>query len=160
MIKTNKKMNKIMRRARSQHVRLPKSLLGTIKSGFIVTNGCFFVTALYDKPRNVTLAAFPDQTGFECCVNHFHIDDYVKDDAKQLCLALALIDKIKKKWSQWDYCKLPIEFIVSINKSSSVLKFHVIRPGQQFMDEDLENYEDDAVLICNFNLGKKVLLGT
>jgi hypothetical protein len=127
--------------------RLPKSLAEIVHGEFIVAEGCYFVSSLYTAKGNANLSRFPDKTGYECYVNHIHLDDHDANTVKQLEMAIAAMKVLRENWRNWEYSHLPIEFVISVDESSCVFRFHVLRDNEKYLDGDLEKYENDAVLV-------------
>jgi hypothetical protein len=130
---------------------LPGDLTAIGGAKLIRAEGCVFLDLLYKCRGNAKLDAFPDKTGYECFVNHIHLDDYSDDIAGQLKLALGLMQRIKQNFRRSEYSQLPIEFIVSVNESSCVLRFHILREGQDYLDNDLSTYKLDAIAISSLS---------
>jgi hypothetical protein len=42
--------------------------------GFVSEEGCCFLRNLYEHRGNACPSMFPDETGYECFVNHIHIE--------------------------------------------------------------------------------------
>ncbi len=57
---------------------LSENLRNLINSDLIKTDGCTFFTVLKDLSPNATLKSFTDLTGYECFVNHIHLEDYIE----------------------------------------------------------------------------------
>src|SRR5262249_16811974 len=57
--------------------RLDRRLLRLIEPGFILSEGALLLKS-QAKLAKVKSKAFPDLTGFECFVNHVHIEDHLR----------------------------------------------------------------------------------
>lgn len=151
MVRVNGKMETLLRSIRTLPGTLPAKLAKIGNGRLMFADGCIFAQVLYQHRGNATLEAFPDETGYECFVNHIHLDDYADDIVEQLRLALTLMRRIKINWRGSKYSKLPAEFIVSANETCCVLRFHVLRAGQNYLDADLDKYKSDAVLVSSLS---------
>ena len=89
---------------------------------------------------------FPDETGYECFVNHVHIDAY---SPKPLPLAMVFAEAVGKAW-MISGSRNSVRVIVSCNDTGCVVRCHVIRPHQFWLDENLEAYEHDAVWVNDY----------
>jgi hypothetical protein len=70
--------------------RLPLSdQLNTIASGMVVIDGCYLLSREAKKNINARVSDFSDKTGYECFVNHVHIDDYVPNDLANQSISYA-----------------------------------------------------------------------
>ena len=113
------------------------------RAKFVEAEGCYFLDYLYNANRNVTLSNFQDETGYECFVNHFHID---RD--KSLLLALSVCSEVEDMWLRSEYRHLPLRQIVSSDSpASSVYSFHVVRPGESWLADDLSTYAETVVVV-------------
>ena len=56
---------------------LPYQLRAILSQGFTEQEDCVFLTAMLSGCRTVSQNSFPDKTGYECFVNHIHIEDLV-----------------------------------------------------------------------------------
>jgi hypothetical protein len=145
MMKLNKKMASEFGSAAFSGKPLDSSLVSLLEDGFIVQDGCVFLSAFFSSETSVTKNSFPDNTGFECFVNSFHIDDYVEDN--YLENTMLFIEKLFLVWRLLDY-KMDINVIVSLNDFGAVVRFHVIRECENWISSDLEEYEE-GILIAN-----------
>lgn len=141
------KCNSLMSQALSnvcwKDLVLPQELVLWVKKGFYKQNDCFFLAALFNAYPNGKY--FIDKTGVECFVNSFHVDDYVSE--RYLDYSCLFCNAIFNKWySEGNSEKL--NAIVSMDEFGAVVKFHVIREGEEWLSHDLETYED-AIFITN-----------
>ncbi|MCP3657429.1 MAG: hypothetical protein GY734_14675 [Herbaspirillum sp.] len=123
---------------------LKPALRSIVDRGFDVREGCYFLGALLPTATNVTKSSFQDCTGYECFVNSLHIEDY--DDNNLLSQAIQLASDIFAAWRA-DMPDLPLISIVSVDETSVVVKFHVKRPTEQWLSENLDGYEDPIMLM-------------
>lgn len=143
-METNKAMRKMLATVRPYTGVLPSGLSYLNSASFIAAGGCYFIDYLLARTHGERERAF-DETDYECFVNRIHVDDHA-DKVDELSLALHLIECLTGIWVRSQYFDLPLQFIVSINPTCCVLRFHVLRPGQRLLSDDLEAYRDDAVL--------------
>jgi hypothetical protein len=94
------------------------------------------------------LSDFPDRTGYECFVNHVHIDDYVSDASPPALAALGvafaerLCDALTAHGGKF-------AVIVSSDDTSCSVRFHRLRDGEQRVADNLESYRDEGVLVIS-----------
>jgi len=145
----NARMKALLDKLGSEPVELPQKLARIASEKLIAQEGCYFAKSLYLRKGRANLAMFPDATGYECFVNHIHVDDYTEPHSVlgQLRMALSLIDQCRGCWLHSQSDQLPIRFIVSCDESSCTFRFHVIRAGQKWEADDLEGYAE-AVLVA------------
>jgi hypothetical protein len=63
--------------------RLPltEQLDAIANDGIVVIGECYLLSREANGETNATINNFPDKTGYECFINHIHIDDYVSEDS-------------------------------------------------------------------------------
>ncbi|AXI61956.1 hypothetical protein DLD99_16235 [Pseudomonas kribbensis] len=132
----NSEMEKMLRRV--GRTSLVGELADIARSGFVELDGCFFLANLDSFQRNASLKNFPDRTGYECFVNSIHIDDYVKTEF--LACALSYLSSVFETWNK---SGLPgvLQGAISGDKFDATVKFHLQRPGETWLSDDLEGYE-------------------
>jgi hypothetical protein len=99
---------------------------------------------------HVKIADHFDETGFECFVNHVHLpfDETGKTLTRCLEYAATLEDALMPLTTNRRF-----RVVVSLSddgefpKSACTVRFHQIRTGQNWILEDLEEYESDAILV-------------
>lgn len=123
-----------------------RELLG---EGFVQENGCVFLAELRSASSASTLNDFPDRTGFECFVNHVHMSDYLRVRlttgrrevlAEAFAYASALMNVL-----QYSFESLRFTIILSYDGNDAVVRFHKTRPGEAWVDDDLESYQEEGV---------------
>ena len=60
----------------SSHAVVPQALLALLDDGFEDMDGGVFFRRLAKRAMTSNASDFPDRTGWECFVNHVHVDDY------------------------------------------------------------------------------------
>jgi hypothetical protein len=138
-------------RALSVERPLPARIQSIIDQGAHCRDGMWLLRAMDTGETNVTPSSFPDAVGYECFINHFHINDQLDDGEEnapaeeQLAYGLRFILDIQKR--------LPREprftLILSCNEDDCSVRAHTHREGQRWIADDLEAYRDDAVLVIN-----------
>jgi hypothetical protein len=126
---------------------LPVALSAVISEGFVSQGAYSFLRGLRNHPGNAIPSMFPDETGYECFVNHIHIDTHSDEP---LPLAMVFADKIGNAWASSGQSN-SLRVIVSWNDTSCVVRCHVVRPHQSWLDENLEAYQHDAVWVNDYH---------
>jgi hypothetical protein len=128
---------------------LPQKLLGLLNAGFVEEEQCVFLTQL-KKDAKVTRIDFPDRTGYECFVNHIHVEDYLENGGlsplEMLGRGLALAGEIKERLSRLHGTK-HFRIIVTFDGSSCTVRFHSVRPDEEWVDKDLSAYKEEAIAV-------------
>jgi hypothetical protein len=145
MIKFNEVMAKIAAGKDFSGVPIPDGLLGVLGGGFVLRSDCLILASLEKKCSSVSVSDFPDRTGYECFVNVIHVDDYVDSDylSYSISFALALIECWRENELGGD-----IRVVVSNDELGGVVRFHLIREGENWVAENIELYEE-AILIVD-----------
>jgi hypothetical protein len=147
--------NAMARAGRSSKLLETVELPDWIRRGveFAAAEDCFFLAHLYENRGNIALAACYDQTGYECCINHFHIDgDYSHADAFSIALGICMA--IGQRWERSLYRLLPLRQIVSCDDTSVTYRCHVVRTGQSWLTADLDSYAE-LILVTDIAQGGK-----
>ncbi len=134
---------------------LPPALLQKAATPLTEANGCV-VPVLTPSVTWVD-----DETGTECLWSHFHLEDFLPEVTRLEEVARTALDYV------WPLRKSILaaqlfglfRMIAAIElpdleqpKSSCVMRFHRIRPGQPWLAEDLESYKHEAILVCDFTV--------
>lgn len=142
-----------MNRRDLSSVILSPELNVIIHAGIIRDESAVLLSHLMKLAQSTGKNEFQDLTGFECFVNHFHLDEYpsYQDDVTRLKIALLLIDEIT---SLLNAKKLSGEYnhIISMDDTSCTLRFHKIRVNESWLMDNLEDYKDDAILVAKTNV--------
>lgn len=142
-MKCNSSMLQALHDAHWYDLELPTELSVWVGKGFINKNGCVFLAALFNGyPSDKNLI---DKTGVECFINSFHIDDYVSE--RYLDYSCLFCNTILSKWALEECCE-KLNMIVSMDEFGAVIKFHVLRDGEEWLGNNLERYEE-AVFTTN-----------
>jgi hypothetical protein len=115
---------------------LSPELSNVLVAGFVEKKGCVLLAS--EAPDS----AFPrattqDETGYECFINHLHVENLAEalEFARRLNRALA------------ERFTASFVVIVSFDGREATVRFHKLRAGQTWLSENLEGYlEGIAVL--------------
>lgn len=139
-MKYNSLMHNKLKYVDINDVTLPKELEEYVNAGFSSIDGCVFLTCFMKSIPSDNYVF--DKTGVECFVNSIHIDDYVSD--KHLEHSLLFCEEVFKKWED-EVLTGELKSIISLDDFGAVVKFHMARAGEHWLNENLEKY-DDAIL--------------
>lgn len=127
-------------------------LVTLLESGFAQANGAILLKRLKEFTKGATPVSFPDLTGYECFVNHIHVEDYVgyREDGLEpegtlkqgFIFAHRLLEKLSSSFQ-----KSPFTVILAFGASGCSIRFHSTRVGEQWLSDDLEKYEQEALLV-------------
>jgi hypothetical protein len=146
-------MNNAMRRLRALEGVAAEAVPPTLArdllpARLVVREKCWFLDYLYDGCRQVSRERFPDEVGYECFVNHFHLDDYREENLVPAAWAVAAV--VNGKFEESGFGKLIVRHTIVHDGASCTYRFHVVRPGQSWLADDLEAYADEAVLVLDY----------
>ncbi|EUC17707.1 UNVERIFIED_ORG: hypothetical protein BDU10_7515 [Burkholderia sp. CF145] len=141
-MKTNKAMRNLL-----SGLQLNRSLSPSLKAvadnGFVHHNGCYVLRDL-SATTNATRSTLGDSTGYECFVNSLHIEDYEAD--QPLAQAILFVMQVFQIWNAAAPNKY-LTAIVSAGEFSVVAKFHVKRPDEHWLSDNIEGYDDPVLSI-------------
>ncbi|MBS9440027.1 hypothetical protein EAE91_23680 [Photorhabdus noenieputensis] len=145
MLKANLNMKQKMNELKRNHLVLTDELQSIISSGFIEKENCFFSKKLMTYSASASQKHFQDCVGFECFVNSLHIDDYVNKD--YLEYSILFCNSLLISWNSFNPIN-KLNVIISLDEFGSLVKFHLDRVGEMWLNENLESY-DEPILITN-----------
>ena len=125
------------------HATIPQALKELIAFGMVDVEGCVCLKSLLGR-AHVSRADFPDATGYECFVNHIHLDEYVSTN--MIAVGIALLNEISGTLRR-GFADRSFQGIIAADESSCALRFHTVRLGEQWLADDLDAYEECICVI-------------
>lgn len=130
--------------------QLDGNLAKLLAQGFTNIDRAIVYAALDEVAENVKPEHFPDLTGFECFVNHVHIEDQLSDltaDENTILkqgigFALATESQLSSQFP----CRAFV-VIVAAKADGCGVRFHLVRPGEQWLANNLDGYAEEAILV-------------
>ena len=127
---------------------LPQKLLTLLSAGFVEEEQCVFLSV--KKPTvPVHRRDFRDCTDYECYVNHIHIEDYLENGGlpplEMLGRGIAFARELKDRLARLHGAK-HFRIIVAFNGFSCTVRFHSVRPDEEWLDKDV-NANEKAVVV-------------
>ncbi|MGQ1947753.1 hypothetical protein ACT3CD_11710 [Geofilum sp. OHC36d9] len=116
-----------------------------LNRGFVEKDGCYLLKHFSELQNHMELSDFEDRTGYECFINSFHVDDYVRTNVfKQ---AILFLNKLLIIWDKQNN-NLSLEVILSKTNTGFHISFYVRRIDECWIPA--ENVDDfkEAILIC------------
>jgi hypothetical protein len=151
-MKMNKKMFELL--TRTNIPMPPTSHLGSERlklADLTVVDGSVFLKDEYERAKHVETTDFPDKTGLECFINHVHMPFGGDRESLLSCLNYAVA-------LQRELARLPgerrFQVIVSVAEDDCTVRFHEVRPGENWVTEDLESYAEEAILLLPVDGGR------
>lgn len=152
-MKTNQEMEILYEGIREDNLddpgALPQKLLALLAGGFVEDDQCIFLTSL-KKTAPVTRLDFSQRTQYECFVNHIHIEDYMENGGlpplKMLGRGLALAHELLSRLSRLHGTK-HFRVIVVFQGASCTVRFHTIRPDEEWVDKDAARFGPEAIAV-------------
>lgn len=151
-MKTNHQMDILCEEIREDNLddpkALPQRLLALLNAGFVEEEQCVFLALLKKGP--VKRVDFPDRTGYECFVNHVHIEDYLENGGltplEMLGRGLALARELKERLSRLHGAK-HFRIIVAFDGSTCTVRFHTVRPDEEWVAKGRNGYKEEAMAV-------------
>jgi len=152
-VKTNPRMEVLCEEVRRENLddprALPQRLLSVLNGGFVEEDQCVFLSFL-KREAPVGRLDFPDCTGYECFVNHIRVEDYLENGGlpplEVLGRGLALARELKSRLSRLHEGK-HFRIIVAFNGSTCTVRFHTVRPDEEWVDKSPIGYAEEAIAI-------------
>jgi hypothetical protein len=138
-MKTNQNMRRFLGELKTDGSALSPKLSSVLDAGFVEEKGCVLLAA------RARVSAFDptneDETGFECFINHLHLEDLGEalEFARRLNKALA------------DAFAGNFVVIVSYDGREATVRFHRLRADQTWLSENLEGYLDEGIAVLDSN---------
>lgn len=129
-------------------VEMPPWLHELLASGLVERGGALLLRQADDANAPHTKRdQFPDLTGYEAYINHFHIDRQ-DDTLGDLRIACVAVDEIRRQLHELPIDQ-PVRICVSRDLSgeyiNSTIRFHRLRPSETWLASDLEGYDTEAI---------------
>jgi hypothetical protein len=119
---------------------LSLEILHVLAAGFVEEQGCVLLASQAHNSAFTRVADTHDETGYECFINHLHIESL----QEALELAQRLTNTLTERF------KSGFAVIIAFDGSEATVRFHKLRPGQTWLSDNLEGYEEGiAVLSSN-----------
>jgi hypothetical protein len=142
MAQLNKKYEALLRRDTKASV--DSEAQGILAAGVSENDGIYSLNLTRAERTNAKLENFPDLTGYECFINHIHLEG--RDEASAFVRGInfgrALIKLLKPLSSN----KNDFKVIVAIESKEASIRFHRVRMNESWLAKDLEGYRE-AVLV-------------
>ena len=129
---------------------LHPALKKLVEPGFVRLNDSILLQALTQGARAVSLTDFPDETGYESFVNHIHVEDYIpheKQSASSLMANSMSLASTLCKMLRQSFPNEAFEVIVSFQDNHYTVRFHKCREGQQWLSDNLDDYQQEALMV-------------
>jgi hypothetical protein len=111
---------------------------------------CVVLRSEYERNKHVKVTDLPDRTGFECFINHVHIPFENTKESLIHCLDyVAVLERALISTA----LPGPFRVIVSIADHNCIVRFHRIRRGEDWIDENLEVYKSEAIMVLDVGTG-------
>lgn len=128
---------------------LPQKLIKLLDEGFSEENGCVFLARL-KKKAPVQRLDFPDETAYECFVNHVHLENFLENGGlpplELLGRALAFARELLQRLSHLHGTK-EFRVIVASDGISSTVRFHTVRPDEEWASKGHNGMREEALAV-------------
>ena len=117
---------------------LSPELLSLLALGFVEEKGCVLL-ASEACASVVARDAGQDDTGYECFINHLHVESL----AEAVELAGRLNSALAARFTDG------FVVIVSFDGREATVRFHKNRVGQSWLDSNLEGYFEEGIAVLD-----------
>ncbi len=148
--RTNAVMADLLARRRSGVPVLDRRLSGYLQQGVVGNEGFVLLKAELRSSSRYDPKLHFDETGFECLVNHIHIDPVEGECGRPLDLGVAYAESLANVLQQSGFTG-PFRIILSYRRDDDVctVRFHRVREGQNWLASDLKDYKDEGLLVID-----------
>jgi hypothetical protein len=123
-----------------------QTLQAILKEGITHENGGFFLKALLRKGGNARRKDFPDMTGYECFINHLHLDR-IDMTIQPLKSAVEFGTAVREELKIHAYAGNKFKVIVVCNEDGCSVRFHLIRKNESWLAENIETYSEGILVM-------------
>ncbi len=147
-MKTNIKMTQWIRTCKIKKNSLASTLRDILDEGLIHSDGCILLNSQLRLIQPSARKQFEDETGYECFVNHLHLEDLLTstDHCVLLEQAFAFAQELARLTEKTRILN-SLAYIISGDDDEVNVRFHVIRAGQSWLAEDLEVYGEAVAIL-------------
>ncbi|MBV9778471.1 MAG: hypothetical protein JOY62_00735 [Acidobacteriaceae bacterium] len=136
-------MDQLIRRCEPKSGSLASALRAIIDEGLVYEDGCVLLKSQFKLVQSNLRKHFQDETGYECFVNHVHLEDILTSAGVCLLLEQALLlanelSALKLNVGLFE----PLEYIIVSDGNEMNVRFHVVRSGQSWLADDLGVYAE------------------
>jgi hypothetical protein len=128
---------------------LPHKLIQLLDEGFVEEDGCVFLARLRQEAP-VQRLDFANLTAYECFVNHVHLEDFLENGGlpplELLGRGIAFARELLQRLSCLHGTK-EFRAIVASDGHTSTVRFHTIRPDEQWVSKSFEGFREEALAI-------------
>ena len=136
-MRTNYKMSGLLKDLQTHDIVLSPEASRILAAGFVEERGCVLLASEAHNSKHTPIADAFDETGYECFVNHLHLES-LRD-------ALELAKQLAQSLSERFKCGFAV--IVGFDGREATVRFHKIRPGQSWLHDDLEKYQEAIAVL-------------
>jgi len=141
----NSRMVELLRQRR---ISLPlDTIYTTANSEFlplVEVGGSVLIKREFDRNKHLKLAGFQDRTGYEAFVNHVHFP--LDDHRESLLKCLTYASNLQRELTAISAGRRFL-IILSAEGTNSTVRFHQVRPNENWLSDDLEGYKEEAILL-------------
>lgn len=132
--------------------RLGPRLRELLDSPMVREGPCCVLQALAKLNGNARQESYFDLTGYECFVNHIHLEDYLDEVAvgesgklldSGILYSLCLGEKLSRASAPGEVFRV----ILSFDGADCTARFHKARKNEQWLSDNIEDYEDALLVL-------------
>lgn len=141
-------LSEVAESPRNSECEMPSWLRELLDAGAVDRDGALLLRGADDVHSARALPdQFPDLTGYEAFINHFHLDK-CDDTLTDLRLAVAAAGELRRRLQDFPNAAL-VRLVLSRTLDGelidSTVRFYRVRPGEIWLTDDLEDYATEAV---------------
>jgi hypothetical protein len=126
---------------------LAPQLSNVLAQGLIHSEGCIILKSQMELVSSEVRKRFTDKTGFECFVNHIHVEDYAPGEMCILLQQSMAFGKELERTLLKAGVTEPVQYIIAGDTDEMNIRFHVLREGEEWLAQDIERYEEAVAVV-------------
>lgn len=113
---------------------------------FVDVQGSVLIKRQFDRSKHIELTGFQDRTGYEAFINHVHFP--LDDDRESLLKCLSYASNLQRELTAISAGRRFL-IVFSAEGKNCVIRFYQVRPNENWLSDDLEGYEEEAILVLS-----------
>jgi hypothetical protein len=148
LMRTNSRMEQLIKRCNPRRGSLASALRAVVNEGLAYSEGCVLLKSQLRLTQPNVRKRFQNETGYECFVNHIHLEDILAsaDACVLLEQALVFADELAALKSNAGISEA-LEYIIICNENEANVRFHALRAEQSWLSDDLETYGEAVAAV-------------
>jgi hypothetical protein len=143
MTRMNRKMADLLARTNIDLSGLDMFPMPTGNRDLVAVGDSVLFSEEFSRSGHVSLTSFENVTGYECFVNHVHME--CREERPSLLGALGFVAALRKALEE--FCDREVfSIIVSFSDDECTVRFHKQRQNEKWLADDIDGYKSESIL--------------